>query len=586
MPAGSLVCEVFRGLLSGLLRDWQGLMQTLLVHPQQGLLHAAAAADAQVPLPLTCKCRNTTSITRSEAYTDMPGQTWSCIQVNCNRLDAVANLLPLMQELAAAAAPGMPSVTSLSSPVWYEQAPTLLLLLLEAFARGVLPHHVLCSSCEGSSGSGSTSKRASSAAQHLRVLLGDFVGGSSRSMLVKLCVNILHHDCSLPAQQQQKGQQPQQQGHRDQQDQQQQQPQQQGQQQQLLHLWSLTASLLKLPLRPVTGVQLITGCTTVTAVGLEAMQLIMQHAAEDVSVVQQRLVFAPWLALTGRCLLAQAQLLRTLLALPPPADMSPLIASVDALEACLAESYAVTDHWSTGIIKSSNSSGGSSNGSIVSGDVDTVSDCLRGLQQQFLKDQEHAAAVGPGAVAAAAWGRGGGVGLPMPFDSLSDIDSHVLRRPLSLGLIGDVIAVRSILQSASWQIAHFHSVSGTACSTSSGRSTRSSTSSTSSSAAVSSSDTSCSDGVADQQHTRQLADLVLDAVMSSKDADDVWRCVSESKLLQQTLASLDKLGLFLCDHLPMPWLCNNPHCTNLSGVSELQLVGGKACVCGGCRVAR
>jgi hypothetical protein len=49
---------------------------------------------------------------------------------------------------------------------------------------------------------------------------------------------------------------------------------------------------------------------------------------------------------------------------------------------------------------------------------------------------------------------------------------------------------------------------------------------------------------------------------------------------------VEEKGLLLCNQLPMPWLCNNPHCTNLSGVSELQLVGGKACVCGGCKVAR
>jgi hypothetical protein len=33
-------------------------------------------------------------------------------------------------------------------------------------------------------------------------------------------------------------------------------------------------------------------------------------------------------------------------------------------------------------------------------------------------------------------------------------------------------------------------------------------------------------------------------------------------------------------------LCSNPDCVNLSGVSEALLVGGKGCVCGGCKIAR
>jgi hypothetical protein len=37
--------------------------------------------------------------------------------------------------------------------------------------------------------------------------------------------------------------------------------------------------------------------------------------------------------------------------------------------------------------------------------------------------------------------------------------------------------------------------------------------------------------------------------------------------------------------LPTPCACNNPDCGNVSKDSELQLVNGKGCVCGGCRVA-
>jgi hypothetical protein len=36
----------------------------------------------------------------------------------------------------------------------------------------------------------------------------------------------------------------------------------------------------------------------------------------------------------------------------------------------------------------------------------------------------------------------------------------------------------------------------------------------------------------------------------------------------------------------MPHACNNPACSNVSGPSEAQLVGGRSCICAGCRIAR
>jgi hypothetical protein len=49
---------------------------------------------------------------------------------------------------------------------------------------------------------------------------------------------------------------------------------------------------------------------------------------------------------------------------------------------------------------------------------------------------------------------------------------------------------------------------------------------------------------------------------------------------------LQEVGEAIFAKVPVPYMCNNPRCTCLDGTSELQLVGGKACVCGRCRVAR
>jgi hypothetical protein len=40
----------------------------------------------------------------------------------------------------------------------------------------------------------------------------------------------------------------------------------------------------------------------------------------------------------------------------------------------------------------------------------------------------------------------------------------------------------------------------------------------------------------------------------------------------------------LCAQFPLTCCCNNPGCTELRGASELQLVGGKGCVCARCRL--
>jgi hypothetical protein len=54
----------------------------------------------------------------------------------------------------------------------------------------------------------------------------------------------------------------------------------------------------------------------------------------------------------------------------------------------------------------------------------------------------------------------------------------------------------------------------------------------------------------------------------------------------QLCKMLQRVGEGISAKLPVAWMFNNPRCTCMEGASELQLVGGKACVCGGCGVAR
>jgi len=49
---------------------------------------------------------------------------------------------------------------------------------------------------------------------------------------------------------------------------------------------------------------------------------------------------------------------------------------------------------------------------------------------------------------------------------------------------------------------------------------------------------------------------------------------------------LEAFGAAVCAALPVAQCCNYHGCSNAAGHSELELVGGKSCVCGGCRTAR
>ena len=73
---------------------------------------------------------------------------------------------------------------------------------------------------------------------------------------------------------------------------------------------------------------------------------------------------------------------------------------------------------------------------------------------------------------------------------------------------------------------------------------------------------------------------------SMQPADECFHQVLQALRQAQLPEQLSATGLALCNSLPVPWLCNNPDCLALGCASESVLVGGKGCVCAGCRVAR
>jgi hypothetical protein len=283
-----------------------------------------------------------------------------------------------------------------------------------------------------------------------------------------------------------------------------------------------------------------------TSFALEAMQMFMRTAPAGCfgySLLEQRLVLAPWLALTERCLLGQARLLSTLKALPLPADLTPLLTCFQALVDCLERLHNVLNCWDSGF-SSSNSRWGyrltlcDFTPQVLLETMGQLGDHLRA--NTALVDGVSCAAVAAASAAAAST-----AGYLPAYSDLQDVwgrDFNNLQEHLTEILI--------VLMPTQKHASHLQGLGLDGGSSSS--SSSSGSYSDGSSAAV---------NVGGDMHKRYHHSDV-------------------------TIQLLEQLGLSLCDQLPMPWLCNNPRCSNLSVVSELQLVGGKACVCGGCRLAR
>jgi len=89
------------------------------------------------------------------------------------------------------------------------------------------------------------------------------------------------------------------------------------------------------------------------------------------------------------------------------------------------------------------------------------------------------------------------------------------------------------------------------------------------------------------RHLTQQLETVEDFLMRLTEqrnaASDTYYMDAETRGTMQQLHQ--SLGSTLT-RFAVPHACNNLHCRNVSGRSEAQLVGGRSCICGGCRTAR
>jgi hypothetical protein len=89
-----------------------------------------------------------------------------------------------------------------------------------------------------------------------------------------------------------------------------------------------------------------------------------------------------------------------------------------------------------------------------------------------------------------------------------------------------------------------------------------------------------------QELLQELATLmrVADEAFTAQDAADGYMELPEQ--LQHLLSEIGVIAGHVMAQLPLRWACNHPGCVNLGQASELALVGGKSCVCSGCKSAR
>jgi hypothetical protein len=83
----------------------------------------------------------------------------------------------------------------------------------------------------------------------------------------------------------------------------------------------------------------------------------------------------------------------------------------------------------------------------------------------------------------------------------------------------------------------------------------------------------------------QAAVAVLLESDSTHDAPDATDPSSADADQPAVVSELVAVGTALAC-FTIPNACNNPGCSNVSGPSEAQLVGGRSCLCTGCRTAR
>jgi hypothetical protein len=86
--------------------------------------------------------------------------------------------------------------------------------------------------------------------------------------------------------------------------------------------------------------------------------------------------------------------------------------------------------------------------------------------------------------------------------------------------------------------------------------------------------------------TEELGELMFSGIESDSAQHSAATLLELHDLQQQYMPQLASFAGRVVAQLPLRWACNHPGCGNLGGASELALVGGKGCVCSGCRSAR
>jgi hypothetical protein len=83
-----------------------------------------------------------------------------------------------------------------------------------------------------------------------------------------------------------------------------------------------------------------------------------------------------------------------------------------------------------------------------------------------------------------------------------------------------------------------------------------------------------------------VASVLAELLAAPSAKQRLWVLIDSWVLGAEEPMRLKEVGEEIVTQLPMRYSCNNPRCAVMTGPSEAKLVGGKGCVCSGCKTAR
>jgi len=544
-------------LVSSFADTWLQLTQALLLQPG-GLLELAAATEQHLPAgsqlaqkvlgSSSCGCRWVSNVAQVPNASNTQCRT--CITLSCAAQGALARLLDVLQLSAV-------SSTTMGDPhaggAAWRGGSSCVALVVEVVLRRLLPHHILCSSSSSSGGSSSSESRSKSDSRQVPLYASYAAKYLHQSVVTCLSqphkgdsiFTLLLTHCSGSYQ--------------------------------MLSLLATFFKLWKCQPEKYQQLGLLDRLGAITGVFAKASASQAMHVEQAGSPAEVQACMSPSLLLLGQYLRAAGhwllqQVLEGARVSNPkqqlPAKLIQMREAVRHLRLALDALNGVHNQWTKAALQAvtkqescrdSDTAEHADQGSRQSAAQQS------GKQQQQQQQEEDL------------WGE--------VFQGLAGLSRCALAAEWAgpaYGTLGKLLSLHVDEDLRSYQIVLSAAAARAAVLAGSPAGGNATTSSSSSQGPQFQQGDAMSDGETSDEEVQEA----LSSIKRAGTLEQCWTAAMSYDRLDQEALSLRVAGEGLCNALPVSWQCNNPDCTNMAGASEQQLIGGRSCVCGGCRVAR